>query len=234
MPNGDSSGVPLAEGSAVLEAALPTALATGFLGSIHCAAMCGPLAMAGGTRDGRVDPRALGGYVGGRFVSYAATGALMGTIGRHALCLLPVAKVQWIAMIVVAGAFLVRGVSLLRAARPALISLRARKRRRIIPWIVARLPRRGLGLGLATPLLPCGMLIPAWLLAATSGGAAQGAIVMAAFAAASFPALLAPLAAQRPLGSLARRLPRAHAVAWMLLAILVAVRPLLAAAHHHH
>jgi sulfite exporter TauE/SafE len=99
---------------------------------------------------------------------------------------------------------------------------------RVVSWLPRR---RALALGLATAVLPCGMLVPAWLLAAGAGGAAEGALVMSAFAAASLPGLLVPLLGRRLIG----RMPAwGHALAWTALAVWLAWRPVLMAAHHHH
>jgi sulfite exporter TauE/SafE len=222
------------------QAALTTAAAAGLLGSLHCAAMCGPLAIAAGSRpDGSTDLRATAAYLGGRFLSYAALGALFGALGAHALCKLPVATAQTIAVVLVAGAAAFRGVSLLlaRRARPAgtvQVGLRP-PRPSITSRLFARLPRRAGVLGVATGILPCGMLIPAWTLAAVSGRPGVGALVMLVFAAASAPGLLLPLASRRVLARVTARLPGSAAgLAWCALAIWIAARPLLASVHHHH
>jgi sulfite exporter TauE/SafE len=214
-----------------------TAAATGLLGSLHCAAMCGPLAIAGASRGGGVDARQAAAYLGGRFTGYAATGVVMGALGQHALCNLPVATVQTAAVVLVAGLMALRGLAALlprRAPEPVRVG------RRVVGlgtrWtrLLARLPRRGVWLGLATALLPCGMLVPAWLLAASSGSPAGGAAVMVVFAAASSPGLLLPMAGRRLWAAAATKLPRqVHGLAWCALAAWVALRPLLGAAHHH-
>ncbi len=217
-----------------------TALVTGLLGSIHCAAMCAPLVVAGCTRDGRVDRGEALGYFGGRILSYAAIGALLGHLGQHALCILPVGTVQAIAVGVVAVAAAARGIALLR--RPArdvagepIVKLGTKPRGpSLVASIASYLPRRGAPLGVATGIMPCGMLLPAWALAAGTAAAPSGALVMAAFAIATAPGLLLPLAGRRLLARAAARLPAAaQAAAWGLLALYVALRPLLATAHHH-
>jgi sulfite exporter TauE/SafE len=223
-------------------AALGAAAAAGLLGSLHCAAMCGPLAIAAGARpDGSADLRATAAYLAGRFASYAALGALFGALGAHALCKLPVATAQWIAVVLVAGAAGYRGVSLLLARRapaiaPGTVPLRTRAPRRpFTVRLLAFLPRRAGALGLATGVLPCGMLIPAWTLAAVSARPGVGALVMLTFAATSAPGLLLPLASRRVLARVTARLPASTAgLAWCALALWIAARPLLASVHHHH
>jgi sulfite exporter TauE/SafE len=212
-------------------AVLTAALAAGLLGSLHCTVMCGPVAVAGCRRDGRTSARAIAGYLGGRFASYAAFGAAFGLLGEHALCVLPLGTVQAIALSLLAAFALHRGVRLLVPARPRPVAIRRPTAfARLSARVAAVWPRRGLALGLATGFLPCGMLLPAWALAAGSGSAPAGALTMIAFAAATAPALVLPLAG----GKLLRRVPaRAQGAAWCALAIWVALRPLLMAAHHH-
>jgi sulfite exporter TauE/SafE len=207
-----------------------TAAATGLVGTLHCATMCGPLAVAGAA--GGRGPA----YLGGRFLSYAAVGAIFGIIGEHAMCVLPVDQAQLVAVGMVALFAAWRAFRALRPPRPAGARPVAVGKRRVplLTRVLSRLPRNGLGLGLATGILPCGMLIPAWTLAMGAGSAAGGAAVMLAFAAGSLPGLLVPILA----GGLARRWvarisPRVQAAAWGLLAVAVAVRPLLGAVHHH-
>jgi sulfite exporter TauE/SafE len=194
------------------------ALALGVATSLHCAAMCGPLAVAAGGRAR---------YFVGRLVSYAAAGALFGALGEHALCRLPIGTVQVAALAVVAAAALGRAF---RLVRPARVRISTRRPRRLLARLWAHLPRDAFALGLATGLLPCGLLVPAWALAATAGDAGAGALTMAAFALASTPGLAAPLVGRR---WLPRPAPRLEAAAWCALALWLALRPLLVAAACH-
>lgn len=207
---------------------LTAALATGLVGSLHCPLMCGPLAVAGCARGGRLSKLDVGMYLGGRLLSYAFVGALCGAIGQHALCVLPLVTVQTIALVLVGAFAFVQGLRILWPRRTVVRIRRA-------PGPLARalqrfLPRRGGALGLATGFLPCGMLVPVWMLAASSGDALSGAAAMAVFWAATAPALLLPLVG----GSLLRRIPvRVQGAAWCALAVWIAVRPLLMAGHVH-
>jgi sulfite exporter TauE/SafE len=227
---------------------LVTALATGLLGSLHCAVMCGPLVTAGcsGRRG------ALGPYVLGRLVSYATVGAVLGHLGHEALMRVPLATMETMAVLLVAGYAATRGLRLLcRRASVAggpgspggtggarLVPLRPRPGARpggsYGAWLASLLPRSGLGLGLVTGVLPCGLLVSAWLLAMATGQALGGALVMTAFAMASAPGLLLPWYGQKLLARRGLHLSaRAQGVAWLLLALWIAARPLFAAAHCH-
>jgi sulfite exporter TauE/SafE len=155
------------------------------------------------------------------------------------LCILPVQHVQLGAVVLVAGAALWQGVRVLRRGRAARAADKPIKLRRRGPslWsrVLARVPRRGLGLGLVTGFLPCGMLVPAWLLAASTAAPLAGAAVMTAFAFASLPGLLLPVAGRRLVSRAVERVPaQVQGLAWCLLAAWIALRPLLAAVHHHH
>jgi sulfite exporter TauE/SafE len=215
-----------------VDGAVLTALAAGALGSAHCGVMCGPLVVAGCSRRSTIATRDALGYFGGRLVAYAAVGAVLGHLGRHALCILPMGTLEAVGVAAVAIAAAYRGVQLLRGApsAPKLVPLRGRPRGGVLALLGDLWPRRGLGLGLATSIMPCGLLVPAWALAAGTASAASGAVVMAAFSAATLPGLVLPLAGRRLLQRAIDGLPRAaHGLAWCVLAAWVAVRPLLVA-----
>ena len=228
----------------ILEASILTALATGALGSAHCAAMCGPLAVAGCSAGNTLSSRRVVGYFIGRAMAYTTMGAVLGHLGRHALCLLPMAALEAIALTLVAGAAAYRGITLLRrkATPAALLQLTGKRsearpaRPATILGLVAELaPRRGLGLGLATAIMPCGLLLPAWALAAGTATAPAGAAVMAVFSIATLPGLIVPLWGRRFLQRLISRLPAStYGFAWCALALWIAARPLLRATGHCH
>ena len=222
----------------ILEAALLTALATGALGSVHCAAMCGPLAVAGCSHGQTVSRRDAAAYFAGRLFAYATMGAMMGHLGHHALCILPMNAVEGIATAAVAGAAAYRGIALLRARSRGerLVTLQPTRPRAPAFALLTQLwPRRGLGLGLATGIMPCGLLFPAWALAAGTASAPAGALVMAVFSVATLPGLVVPLLGRRLLQRVVERLPRsAHGLMWLALAAWIAARPLLVASGACH
>jgi sulfite exporter TauE/SafE len=147
--------------------AIGAAFAGGLAASLHCAAMCGPLACAL-----RVKPAE---YHLGRLCSYTAAGALAGLGGsavvevfhRNTAPILPWA----LAVVLIVLAF---GLEK-RLPQPRAIStllLRVRLNR---------------SLGWLTPLLPCG---PLWLMlgaAAVTGTWHGGALIMAAFVTGTIP-----------------------------------------------
>jgi sulfite exporter TauE/SafE len=174
----------------LLESALLTAAATGALGSAHCAAMCGPLVVAGCSSAKGLSTRDSVEYFLGRIFSYATVGAVLGHLGRHALCILPMSVVEGIAVGLVAIAAAYRGITLLRGKEPTprLVTLGARPSRPSMATLIGQLlPKRGLGLGLMTGILPCGLLLPAWALAAGTASAPAGAAVMVVFSLVTLP-----------------------------------------------
>lgn len=228
----------------ILDSVILTALATGALGSVHCAAMCGPLAVAGCSAGNTLSSRRVAGYFLGRVMAYTTVGAVLGHLGRHALCILPMTALEAFAVVLVAAAAAYRGITLLlrRAPRPALLQLAGKRgaargaRATTVLGLMAELaPRHGLGLGLMTAVMPCGLLLPAWALAAGTASAPAGAAVMAVFSCATVPGLLVPLAGRRLLQRRVSRLPAsAYGIAWCALALWIAARPLLQATGHCH
>jgi sulfite exporter TauE/SafE len=222
----------------ILESAVLTAMATGALGSAHCAAMCGPIAVAGCSRAEAVSARDAASYFLGRAAAYTTVGAVLGHLGRHALCILPMGTLEAVAIAAVAIAAAWRGLGLLRGKNSGegLVTLKRKPGRSPLLTLVAELwPRRGLGLGLATGVMPCGLLVPAWALAAGTASATSGAAVMAAFSVATLPGLVVPLAGRRLVQRVVERLPQAaFGVLWCALAAWIAVRPLLVAKGYCH
>lgn len=199
----------------------------GALSSLHCAAMCGPLAA---TQAARGRGGALR-YQLGRAASYGLLGGAAGASG-HAVGAVggPVAGalLSWS----VAAGLLVAAARLWRRARPAEpapVPLR-RRRAPLISRVTTSLRPGPLGLGFLSALLPCGSLWLATGLAASTGGVLAGIAAMLGFAAASAVALLASgwLAGRLGRRSLATR--RVLAGLAVLGALVAALRPVAATA----
>jgi uncharacterized protein len=162
----------------------------GLAASAHCVAMCGPLVAGGCTKDGAVRPRLALDYALGRILGYATLGGIAATLGRPFVGSSVARGAQVAAAAGVAIVLVLTAIRWLRPTRsptgPPLAQLRTPTRR----WrILDKLPRRGLGLGLATSLFPCGALASGVLAAAVSGSWPAGMLIMTAFAIASQPAL---------------------------------------------
>ena len=192
-----------------MSALLASVLVASFLGSLHCAGMCGGLsAFYASAAPPREVGRAHAAYHGARLLSYAALGAGAGVLGvgidragaeiglTHAAA-------------AVAGLLVVGW-----GVHHFLPSPATSGRREVLPNVVrkagvqmfrrfqtARSTVRATALGVCTALMPCGWLYAFVVLAAGTSSPASGALLMATFLAGTVPALLF-------LGGMARRLAR--------------------------
>lgn len=167
-----------------------TAFALGAAGSLHCAGMCGPLALAlprsGATPLSYVAGRVA--YNAGRLVTYAALGLIFGLAGRS-LVLAGVQRWTSIALgiMLLAGLFASRTVRLGGPLYGVVGSLRSR--------MSHLLQKRSIGalgvLGLLNGLLPCGLVYVACAAATVTGTAAAGAAYMLVFGLGTVPMMLA-------------------------------------------
>ena len=181
-----------------LVAALTTALLAGLLGSAHCLGMCagisGLFAMHTSTAGLRTQlPLALT-YNLGRLLSYAILGTAVAAVGNRFVDVIPAlaGPVRLIAgtVIILIGlqiAFDLRLLAFLERMGGRAWEKVAPLSRRLLP--VTSVPR-ALGLGLLWGLLPCGLVYSVLLVAAASGEASNGALVMFAFGVGTTPAML--------------------------------------------
>jgi len=166
-----------------------TAFILGLVGSLHCAGMCGPLALAlpaaGNTTPGYVLGRLA--YNLGRLVTYSLLGIVFGLAGRTFL----LAGLQrWVSIglgvALLIGLFASRKLALWRPITLFVEQLKSRMsgllRRRSLASLAA--------LGLLNGLLPCGLVYVACAGATATGGILAGASYMAAFGAGTVPMML--------------------------------------------
>ncbi len=203
-------------------AVIGAAAAAGVASSAHCAAMCGPLALAACGAPGREGVRAGMRYGAGRLASYAVTGSIAGALGARLVRVLRGEHVQQAVSLALAAGIALAALRVLRS-RPAqrLVTLRARKDAPRPPALAA---------GLLTGFLPCGALAAGLMIAAGAASWWGGALAMTSFALASAPGLAAVVLAGATLGERlqgvmtpSRR--KAFGVALMLAAAWVAARP---------
>jgi sulfite exporter TauE/SafE len=179
---------------------LASVLVASLLGSVHCAAMCGGFvaAYADGAEGG--PRRRLGAHVAynaARLVTYLALGALAGALGR-ALDLAGNAVGLADAAAIVAGALLLASGLVALAPRSSLVKLRGGPQssassllgRVLVRFRSAPPVVRATLLGLSSALLPCGWLYAFAALAAGTGSALAGALLMATFWLGTVPMLL--------------------------------------------
>ena len=182
--------------------ALAAALfAAGLASGVHCVAMCGGIVAAFDAK--RVIPikeealwRRRFAFNFGRISTYAAAGAVAGSLGAaaYATGVLPAQETLQVVtylMLVVIGLHLAGADRLLSRVEAAGLPLW----RRIQPLAARLLPARTLpqsyAAGLAWGWLPCAMVYAALAAATFSGDAARGALGMAAFGLGTLPFLLA-------------------------------------------
>jgi len=181
-------------------------LAAGFASGVHCIGMCGGIVAAFGAqrvipvREANAAPARwprLLAFNAGRISSYAAAGAVAGTLGG-AVELVTGALPAQTALYVLANLVLILvGLTLAGAGRPLerLEALGAPLWRRIQPhaarlMTACTLPQ-AYAAGLLWGWLPCGLVYGALAAAAFAGGAKGGALAMLAFGAGTLPNLLA-------------------------------------------
>jgi sulfite exporter TauE/SafE len=169
-------------------------VATSALGSVHCLAMCGPLAALSGAHGGRLAiVHALG-----RLTTYVAIGAGAGLVGGAIDLAGRLAEVQRAATLVSALVVVAWGVRAWRGGATAVTAGRETFARALVQIRTRPAARRAWLMGVLTGLLPCGWL---WAFAITAGGTGSpvsGALVMAAFWLGTVPAMVGLLAFAAP------------------------------------
>lgn len=201
-----------------------TAFALGLVGSLHCAGMCGPLALALPHAGNRPAAFFAGraAYNLGRVVTYCVLGLIFGLLGKTFL----LAGVQrWLSIAVgvalLVGLFASRRLALWRPVSVLVEQLKSR--------MAALLRRRSfdalLVLGLLNGLLPCGLVYVACAGATATGDLFNGALYMLVFGAGTVPMMLAiSLSGKLVPFSLRLKLLKAVPIAVFLLALLLILR----------
>ena len=167
-----------------------TAFLLGLVGSLHCAGMCGPLALAVPIPTRGVSRLVVGraAYNLGRVTTYCGLGLVFGTIGRS----LWLAGVQeWFSIAL--GTLLLIGlfVSRRRSLSPPVIALVNRVKFGMSGLLKSGSLSASAALGMLNGLLPCGLVYIACAGAAATGGIVSGFAYMAAFGAGTLPMMLA-------------------------------------------
>jgi sulfite exporter TauE/SafE len=205
---------------------LVTALLLGFLGSLHCAGMCGPLALALPVGQGGIMGFAAGrvSYNLGRVTTYCLLGVVFGLIGRT----LVLAGIQN-ALSVALGVILILGLlGFRRWSVSGPITALVSKLKAGISGMMRRRSVFSLGvLGLLNGLLPCGLVYVACAGATTTGNVTEAVEYMAVFGLGTVPMMLGISLSGRlvPLG-VRMQLRRAIPVSVFLLASLLILRGL--------
>lgn len=181
----------------------------GLAGSLHCAAMCGPLALAAPAGGHASLSRLI--YNAGRIAVYAALGAVFGFIG-HTL-----AFAGWQrALSIGIGSIILAGMIFSMVTKRSWPTPFTRALYRFKSLWARLFQRRTAGaiflLGGLNGLLPCGLVYVAAAMAAASGQFLTGITVMIAFGLGTLPMLLG-IGLVKSIPSLSRRLQSNRIVA---------------------
>ena len=205
-----------------------SALLIGFLGSFHCVAMCGPIALAlsGGKENTR---KVLTGrliYNSGRILTYMVIGTIAGLLG-HTLMLAGIQK----SLSVIIGLLMIISVIVIYYMPGKTTSLKfTNEINRFIKSVFSNVlqKRNAASLfvaGLANGILPCGFVYLAMAGAATTQSPLHGAFYMFLFGAGTFPAMMAVAAFGKIAGLAARNfLMKAAPVMMIVLGIYFVAR----------
>ncbi|MBI3850262.1 MAG: sulfite exporter TauE/SafE family protein [Verrucomicrobia bacterium] len=169
---------------------LLTAFMLGLVGSLHCAGMCGPLALALPQTGNRAASFFVGrvAYNTGRIVTYCMLGLIFGLLGKTLL----LAGIQrWLSITL--GVLLL--VGLITSHKLALWRPIGALVTQVKTGMSFLLRRRSadalLVLGLLNGLLPCGLVYVAGAGATATGDLLNGALYMLAFGVGTIPMMLA-------------------------------------------
>jgi sulfite exporter TauE/SafE len=218
-------------------AELPSALLLGLLGSLHCVAMCGPLAWALPLRAGAGRVRRAAARLEhqlGRATTYAALGFGAGAVGQG-LRLAGLQRALSLGAAAVVLAHLARRLGWLPGrlahAGPAAVAERWGLRLHGVLAPRLRVPGSPWWFGMLNGLLPCGLVGIALATAAATGSAWRGAATMAVFGLGTLPLMwLAAVAGGALAARLGGRLQRWAPLALAVLALLLLARGLRAPA----
>lgn len=178
---------------------LPAALAAGFAGGAHCAAMCGGIATAAGASfrhaGGGLPVGAALAFNGARLAGYALLGAALAAVYAALGVALPLQGVAWIARLVAVVVMAALAVRLLtgrdwlgveRVGAWAWTGLRP-----LFGRATALPPGlRHAAMGLLWGFMPCGLVYSVLLMAAATAKPALAAAAMLAFGLGTLPPLL--------------------------------------------
>ncbi len=168
-----------------------TAFTIGLFGSLHCAGMCGPIAMAisGAGRRGIIGNALL--YNLGRMVTYSLLGAIIGIVGKG----IYFAGLQKYMAIGIGVALLLIAVFSINmeskiVAIPGFNALIFRVKSQLGRLLKGQSRYAAFFIGMTNGLLPCGLVYMAIVGALSTGDWASGAAYMMLFGAGTVPMML--------------------------------------------
>lgn len=212
-----------------MSAELVTALGIGFVGSLHCIGMCGPIALAlPGARSATLLLLGRVLYNAGRLVAYAAIGIVFGAFGQT-LAMAGLQQVVSIGLGVVILLIVVVPRRLLRRVVP--FNLVDRGSERITSYLTRLFAHGGVGVlfvvGILNGFLPCGLVYFAAAAAAATGTIDSAVQYMVMFGLGTWPVMLAVTLARSLVGLRMRTLVnRLLPIGAAVLAVLLIMRGL--------
>jgi len=189
---------------------LPLVLIAGAIGSSHCIGMCGPLALAVGSRSPRLANNLLRQliYTLGRVFTYATLGAIVGFGGWRLAESMPAVVNAPAVLAMLAGNLLVYqgllAAGLLRR-RGGSAGVTCLASTFLANFLTAPGMLNAFLAGLFTGLLPCGLLYAFLTLAASSRSMGHAALLMVVFGLGTAPVMVAAGCGASLIGLAARR-----------------------------
>lgn len=166
---------------------IATAFFISFLGSWHCAVMCGPIAAHMNSSS-----KANHTYHLGRLLSYTILGALFGTLGEKLL--VPENKFVFLFVLIVVFIFILTSALSKFSTLPNGLKWYYKLEKNLKELVFSKFnihPKTSaLGVGLLTGLLPCGWLYTFFSAAILTKSAFAGALLLFVFNLGSLPTLL--------------------------------------------
>ncbi len=167
-----------------------TGFVLGLMGSLHCAGMCGPIALSLPLHGKGIGAKVLSGimYNLGRTVTYGIMGAIFGLVGQG---LSLVGFQQWVS--VAMGALMILSVllpSLFKSVQPQKIPIVGMVRKGIQRLFVKRSFGGLFLIGQLNGLLPCGLVYLAIAGAIGTGDVTTGTLFMILFGLGTIPMML--------------------------------------------
>lgn len=217
-----------------------TGAVLGFVGSWHCALMCGGLLCALEKVQAKPWPLGVAIYQAGRILCYAALGATAALMGRFIVDSLPL---WWLG----AGLTIVLGAGLVLYAISRVLMFDAGRRLGVSAsslgwggaWLKSKVRSRRIhdrfAMGVANGFLPCGLLYAGLAAAATTADPIAGALLLFGLGLGTLPSLLLSRALfGRVLSFAGRALPKIALFATALLGIITILRVFMAGSGHTH
>jgi sulfite exporter TauE/SafE len=209
---------------------IPIAFSIGFVGSLHCVGMCGPIALALPVHGKGMFARLTGSfsYNTGRIITYSLLGIMFGLLGKGFVI---AGYQQWLSLgvgIAILIAYLVpvvvkEKIGMTRIMLPVVMKVKSL----LGSFLQQRTPGSFLITGILNGLLPCGLVYLAVAGAIATGNVAKSSLFMALFGLGTIPAMLGvAIAKNRITQSMRRHINKAVPVFAVLMACLLVLRGL--------